>query len=115
MDHFKEKRRFPRLDSSHLISFIHYDAGDAPSDTGMGKTLDISRGGVTIQAYRSFPVNTGLELTIAMGEKLVKVRGRVVHSREVDKELYDIGVCFTEIDESDREALAAFFQKTSKE
>ena len=38
----RDKRRFPRLDSSHLISFTHFDASDTPDDRGMAKTLDLN-------------------------------------------------------------------------
>jgi len=109
----REKRRFPRLDSTHLISYTHFDDKDTPDEMGMGKTLDLSQGGVTIQAHRSFPANTGLEMVIALEDKLIRVKGRVVHSRAVGKELYDLGVCFTEVQESDQGLLMEFFQKMS--
>jgi c-di-GMP-binding flagellar brake protein YcgR len=109
----REKRRFPRLDSTHLISYTHFDDTNRPDEMGMGRTLDLSQGGVTIQAHRAFPVNTGLEMVIALEEKLIRAKGRVVHARAVGKELYDLGVCFTEIQESDRLLLMEFFQKIS--
>ncbi len=109
----QERRRFPRLDSSHLISYTHYDETDTPDAMGMGKTLDLSQGGVTIQTHASFPAGTGLELVIAIEERLIKAKGRVIHSRQVEEELFDVGVCFTEIDEADRESLNQFFKKIS--
>lgn len=109
----KDKRRFPRLDSSHLISFTHFDETDTPDDQGMGKTLDLSEGGVMIQTHRAFPLNSGLEMVIALEEKILTVRGRVVHIREVGDELYDVGVSFTQIDEAEKKSLLQFFRKLS--
>ena len=108
-----DKRGFPRLDSSHLISYTHYDRTDNPNGVGMGKTLDLSQTGVTIQIDRFFPEDSGLEMVIALEDKLITVRGRVVHVREIGKELYDLGVCFTEINDADRQSLVEFFKKTS--
>lgn len=111
MNDIADKRRFPRLDSSHLISFTHFDESDTPDDVGMGKTLDLSEGGVMIQTHRPFPINTGLEMVIALEERMITVRGRVVHVRQVEEDLYDVGVCFTEIDDAEKKSLMQFFRK----
>ncbi|MGQ9656015.1 MAG: PilZ domain-containing protein [Thermodesulfobacteriota bacterium] len=114
MGAIQEKRRFPRLDSSHLISYTHFDQAKNPVEMGMCKTLDLSQGGVTIQTHRSFPVNSQLEMEIALEERLVKARGVIVHVREVGSQLYDVGVCFTEMNEEDRKSIMEFFGKTSQ-
>ncbi len=114
MGAIEEKRRFPRVDSSHLISYTHFDEAKNPVEMGMCKSLDLSQGGVTIQTHRSFPVNTQLEMEIALEERLVKVRGTIVHVREVGRQLYDVGVCFTEMDENDRVSIMEFFGKASQ-
>jgi len=110
----EEKRRFPRVDSSHLISYTHFDQASNPVEMGMCKSLDLSQGGVTIQTHRAFPVNSQLEMEIALEERLVKARGTIVHVREVGRQLYDVGVCFTEMDEKDRQSIMEFFGKASR-
>jgi Tfp pilus assembly protein PilZ len=109
----QDKRRFPRLDSVHLISYTHFDDAKNPIEMGMCKTLDLSHGGVTIQTHRLFAVGTKLEMVVALEERLVKPKGRVVHVREVGKDLYEVGVCFTDLDEADRASLTEFFEKVS--
>ena len=109
-----EKRRYPRLDSAQLISYTRLDDADNPIEMGMCKTLDLSHGGVTIQSHRSFPVDTGLEMVIALEERLIKPKGKVVHVRELGKDLYDVGVCFTQIDDADRGVMDEFFRKISE-
>jgi c-di-GMP-binding flagellar brake protein YcgR len=113
MNSISEKRRFPRLDSVHLVSYTQLDEDHNPVDMGICKSLDLSLGGVTIETHRTFPVNTGLEMVIAIEERLVRLRGRVVHQREVGEGKHEIGVCFTEVDEEDRAAIQDFFQKIS--
>ena len=101
------------MDSVHLISYTQFDDAKNPVEMGMCKTLDLSQGGVTIQTHRSFPVDTGLEMVIALEERLIKPKGKVVHVRKVGTDLYDVGVCFTEIGEADRVAMVEFFRKIS--
>jgi c-di-GMP-binding flagellar brake protein YcgR len=108
-----EKRRFTRWDSVHLISYTHFDDGKNPVEMGMCKTLDLSEGGVTIQTHRSFPVDTGLEMVVAVEEHLIKPKGKVVHVRETGKDRYEVGVCFTEMDDADRSTIHDFLHRIS--
>ncbi len=108
-----EKRRFPRLDSVHLVSYTQLDEDQNTVDMGICKSLDLSLGGVTIQTHRPFPVNALLEMVIAIEEKLVKLKGRVIHIRKAGKGRHEMGVCFTEVDEKDRAGIQNFFQKIS--
>jgi len=108
-----EKRRFPRLDSVHLVSYTQLDDEKNTLDMGICKSLDLSLGGVTIQTHRSFPVNALLEMVIAIEERLVRLKGRVVHARKAGKGKHEIGVCFTEVEEQDRAGIQHFFEKIS--
>ncbi|MGQ9859805.1 MAG: PilZ domain-containing protein [Thermodesulfobacteriota bacterium] len=115
MGPISEKRRFPRLGSVHLVSYTQLDKEKNPVETGMCKSLELSQGGVTIQTHIPFAVNTGLEMVIAIEERLIKSKGRVVHSRQVGRGRYDVGVCFAEVEEEDRLVMQDFFQKLSAE
>lgn len=106
-----EKRRFPRLDSVHLVSYTQLDEGQNTLDMGICKSLKLSLGGITIETHRSFPVNALLELVIAMEERLVRLKGRVVHAREARKGKHEVGVCFTEVQEKDLIQINRFFEK----
>jgi c-di-GMP-binding flagellar brake protein YcgR len=111
MEPQEEKRRFPRLDAVNLVSYTQLDQDNNPVDMGMCKSLDLSLGGVTIRVHRSFDVNSCLEMVMALGDRLIKSSGRVVHVRRVKKDLYDVGVCFTQVEEADRAIIEAFFRE----
>lgn len=68
---------------------------------------------MTIETHRPFPVNGLLEMVIAIEEKLVRLRGRVVHARPTGKGKHEIGVCFSEVQEEDRAGIQHFFEKIS--
>jgi hypothetical protein len=109
---FEEKRRFPRLSSLNLVSYTHLNDQNIPDDGGIGRTRDLSKGGVTIQTHKPFPVNSVLQLDIALEERLISVRGQVIHVQKLEGDLYDIGICFTQIGEKDFEDLQKFFEKS---
>lgn len=110
----KEKRRFPRLESVNLVSYTQLDDEQNPMDMGICKSLDLSVGGVTIETHKPLMVNSSLEMVIALGERLIKSKGRVVHSRKMGRERYDVGVCFNEVDEGDKAVIESFFWDSCK-
>lgn len=110
----KEKRRFPRLESVNLVSYTQLDDEQNPMDMGICKSLDLSVEGVTIETHKPLMVNSSLEMVIALGERLIKSKGRVVHSRKMGRERYDVGVCFTEVDEGDKAVIESFFWDSCK-
>jgi hypothetical protein len=109
----QERRRYPRWDSLNLISYTHFDEDDVADNGGMGRTLDFSKGGVTIQTHKPLPTHSGLEITIAFAEKIIAARVRVVHVYKIDEDRYDIGVCFTQIGEEDLKSLLTNFENST--
>ena len=109
---FQEKRRYPRLDSLNLISYSRLDERELPDDGGIGRTMDLSKGGVTIQIHKPLPIHSALHLDIALEEKLIAVRGRVVHVQKLDEDRYDIGVSFLQIGDEDLKTLQEYFDQT---
>jgi len=65
--------------------------------TGMGRTLNVSQGGVLLELRT--PVKPGEMLSIAIGfeENLVDVVGRVVHCERGENGLYSAGIQFDKI------------------
>lgn len=106
---FQERRRYPRVGSHNLISYTHFDDQNVPDEGGMGRTMDLSKGGVTIQTHKPLSIDSGLEITIALAEKIITARGRVVHVDKIDGDRYDIGVNFTQIGEEDLKAILEYF------
>lgn len=76
MNPISEKRRFARRGSVHLTSYTQLDDEQNPVDMGICKRLDLSLGGITIQTHRPFAVNKGIEMVIALEERLIRSRRR---------------------------------------
>ncbi len=79
-----DKRRFARVDSLNFVA----------EEGRMMKTLDLSREGVLLEMTFSPPVGTDLDLTIALGEVLIKCKGKVMRHIDLGEGRTGIGVQF---------------------
>ena len=101
-----EKRSNPRIVSVNLVSCKPQD--DFPGGERLGRTRNISIGGILLEVSQFYPLSSVIELQIALGEKILKPVGRVVRLQELENNLVEMGVKFTEISESDRDALKKY-------
>jgi hypothetical protein len=93
----KEKRGYPRVKKLYLISFSKVE-GRQSSPISMGRTLDVSPTGVRVETYQNIKINTRMEIQIGLGEFDFSVQGKVVHTQEVNRKVYIIGIAFDEIE-----------------
>jgi hypothetical protein len=71
----------------------------------IGRTLDVSEGGVKVETHRRMANGTGLEMDIAVEDRIITARGEVVHSEELKNGLFGTGIRFTTISDDDRNFL----------
>jgi c-di-GMP-binding flagellar brake protein YcgR len=102
-----EKRRHIRIDSENL-SHVAVEDGTGPVGEGIGKTLNISESGILLETH--FPVETGqgIDLTLALAEELIDLKGEVVHSRVDEKGVSRTGIRFKEMDAEGLRVLKQF-------
>jgi hypothetical protein len=99
-----ERRKYSRLNSLYLISYVSRDADEQRHNLSMARTLDISKGGVRVEVYRDVPAGSSMEMEIAIKENIYSVRGKVLHSRETESNTWEIGIEFDSLnDELSRE------------
>ena len=101
-----ERRTNPRIVSVNLVSCKPQD--DFPGGERLGRTRNISIGGILLEVSQFYPLSSVIELHIALGEKILKPVGRVVRLQELEGNLVEMGVKFTEISQTDRENLKAY-------
>jgi len=102
----EEKRKNPRVHTVNLISYTSLGEGGNSVEQGMGKALDVGKGGILIETQ--IPINAQLILLTAVNvnEELIKVKGKVVYCREVTPNIFHTGVCFEEPSNRIREIVA---------
>ena len=113
----QEKRKHARFDSLNL-SYICLDENNQIIKQGMGRTLNLSESGILLETH--FPIEKAhsVTLTLGLGEDLVDIKGRPIHSRTNSGGKYEVGIEFTEPDQKACQALKNFvseFQNKSEE
>jgi c-di-GMP-binding flagellar brake protein YcgR len=104
-----EKRRHIRINSLNLSDVVVNEEGDIVLQ-GMGRTLNVSESGILLQTHFGIDIDQIVSLTIAFGEELLNLRGRVAHSKKGDEETSETGIEFLDVDESSRQVLKRFIK-----
>ncbi|MBN2126038.1 MAG: PilZ domain-containing protein [Deltaproteobacteria bacterium] len=95
----QEKRRNPRIDTHNLISYTLLEEGERGMTQGMGRTLDVSEGGIRLETHVILGTGASISLSIALEDDLIDLQGRIVHCRESGEGRYDCGIRFEEMEE----------------
>ena len=94
-----DKRQHPRIDSLNLISYVCIDETDTDVIQGMGRTLNVSEGGILLETHIQIDPKHTLSLTIGLEEDLVDIKGEVAHSKPGKDDNFETGIQFFEKDE----------------
>jgi hypothetical protein len=99
-----EKRKHPRVNSLNL-SYICLDEDQQVIKQGMGRTLNVSESGILLETHFPIEANHTVVLSIGFKDRLVDIKGRPAHIRSTGADVYEIGVEFTDLDETARHAV----------
>jgi hypothetical protein len=108
-----ERRRTPRISSAWLVSYADYDAEQVLRSLGIGKTIDLSDGGLKVWCTETFRVPTDLDVDLALGDQILRVRGRVVHAEEIEPGKYTMGIRFVDPPAESMGRIKAFLARRS--
>ena len=84
-----ERRRYARIRSFSLVAFDDTDFGAC-----MGRTLDISPGGMRVETFDPVPPGAKREIEVAVGDRIFVTQGTAVHSEKPRKGAYSAGIRF---------------------
>ena len=79
-EEMSDRRRSARVRSLRLATLEPIGAGSAEAPVEVGRTLDVSEAGVRLETTRELRPGQELELQIAVADRLINCRGRVVHT-----------------------------------
>jgi hypothetical protein len=95
----QDRRSSPRVDTGNLVIHSHIGAPSHLQSLGIGVTLDLNEFGVRVQYATAFAIGDRFRFSIAIGDELVEVVGRVVHVSQALNGTYEAGVEFLEVTE----------------
>ena len=90
----REKREAKRIEAEHLVSYSHLDNTKKIDAEGIGKTLNISHGGMLFKSHVPFKEGTEIKVSIAIGEQIIEAEGKVVHVTQKENGLFNVGISF---------------------
>ncbi|MBN2385009.1 PilZ domain-containing protein [bacterium] len=101
-DGFHPRRKYPRFESTNLLSFL-YRLPDQKSDIqGIGKTCSLSEGGLMFETDHSIMAGTEIDLQFTLKEHLLNAVGEAIYSLDKGNGVIGIGVRFKVIAEEYR-------------
>jgi len=109
-----EKRKSARIASLNL-SYIQIGGKDEPEKHTMGRTLNVSECGILLETHFPVEINSDLLLSIGLGEEVVDIKGKVVHTAECKNDKYEMGVEFVDMDEITKKVLKKFINAFKQE
>ena len=101
--------RSKRFESINLVSLSHKDTEGRTDMESVGRTLDLSKGGILLELPSALPSpNEDVEITLGIKNKIVRTRGRIVHQRQLDNGHFGLGISFIDLDDDDAEVISEF-------
>jgi c-di-GMP-binding flagellar brake protein YcgR len=110
-----ERRKHPRFESLNLLSYICLDEKNRASDQGMGRTLNVSKGGILLETYNPIDAEHGLVLTIGLKDTVVDVKGKMVYSKKDENGKVRSGIQFIEMDKETLMTLEAYIAEFERQ
>jgi c-di-GMP-binding flagellar brake protein YcgR len=94
-----EKRKFNRVKTRNLISYLSFDKTGKLISNGLGIALDVSKGGLLLET--PYPIAKGLIVLAATDSEnnLFEVKCKLIHSQKASTGTYLSGIEFIGIDE----------------
>ena len=104
-----------RIKNLNLVQVSRFNEEGSQADLATGRTLDISQGGIRLELYHPLPLRTLVALTLALGETLIEIQGKVVYLEEIDEERCAMGIQFRNMNEADRQALDNYLDQATSD
>jgi hypothetical protein len=102
------KRLHARVRSLHLLSYVCVDENQDIVQQGMGRTLDVSEGGILLETHVPIDPRCGVMLTIGLEDDVTELQGNIVYSRPSKSGKYESGIKFEQKDDDGIRILKAY-------
>ncbi|MBU2498060.1 MAG: PilZ domain-containing protein [Proteobacteria bacterium] len=107
----RNRRKHTRKESLNLVDYIILGDGGVTVSRGMGRTRNVSEGGLLLETHRPLEVEKTVLITVGLGEDIVELKGRVLHSLPPSLEYrHCAGIQLREIDEKGKKLLKKYIE-----
>lgn len=106
-----DNRKHPRFDSGNLLSYVCLDNQNKIIQQGMGKTIDVSEGGILLETHVSINPDYTVLLSIGFEDEMADIKGNVIYSRKRNDGMIESGIKFVNISSGCNNILSSFIKK----
>ena len=110
-----ERRNHPRFESLNLLSYVCLDENNRALDQGMGRTLNVSKGGILLDTHNSIDPEHIIVLSIGLKDDMVDIKGKIIHSRTDEDGKVKSGIQFIEMDKKSLLTLEGYITEFEKQ
>ncbi len=107
-----DDRNYPRVKNLSLVQIDRHNEEGLHADLATGRTLDISSGGIRLELHHPLPLRTIVEISLALDNDLVDIRGKVVYLEEIDDDRCAMGIQFIDVGADARQMLERYVERT---
>jgi len=111
----EEKRKHPRVKAENLVSYFCIDDKGNEIKEGIGKTIDVSLGGILIETNQPIGTQDILLMIIGFDDEIMNMKGKVVYCRAEDSGMFRTGIQFLETKENVRLFVTSLIKIYSKQ
>ena len=105
-----DQRKHPRFRSLSLLAYVCIDENQDVVRQGMGRTLDVSEGGILLETHAPIALQHTISLTIGLEDDVTEIDGRAVYSRPGAPGKYQSGITFYENNEAGLRVLRKYIK-----
>jgi c-di-GMP-binding flagellar brake protein YcgR len=95
----KQKRKHDRIGSLNLLNYVCLDENSEEVGQGMGRTLNVSKGGILIETHIPIDKRYIVSLSIGLEDEMVDIQGKVAYNRDGKEGKFEAGIEFLNINE----------------
>ncbi len=94
-----KNRKYSRFESFKLISYNCLDKNDQVVTQGMGRTLNVSKGGILLETHTEIDKTLVISMSIGIDDELVDIKGKVAYCNSSKDNMFESGIEFMDIQE----------------
>jgi hypothetical protein len=103
------RSRLKRLETLNLVSCTHKDSEGRIDLEIVGRTLDLSEGGIFLEIPQPVPAGEKeMDVILGIRDHVIHIRGDIVHHRELENGYTGLGIAFRDISPEDSRVITAF-------
>ena len=104
------KRIHVRVRSLNLLSYYCIDQNGVVVRQGMGRTLDVSEGGILLETHAPIDLKHTISLTIGLEDDMTDITGKAVYCSEGELGKFESGIEFQEKDKAGLQILTEYIK-----